>query len=61
MNTSRFSLFLVLSMLMVSVSGCAAIGEIFKGGVYVGVIGVVIVIALVLWLISKMRGGSGPS
>lgn len=36
-------------------SGCEAIGDIFAAGMWVGVIVVVLVIALVLWLIRKMR------
>lgn len=36
-------------------SGCEAIGGVFKAGMWVGVIVVVLVIALVLWLIGKMR------
>jgi len=36
-------------------SSCQAIGDIFKAGMWVGVIVVVLVVALVLWLIGKMR------
>lgn len=36
-------------------SSCEAIGGVFKAGMWVGVIVVVLVIALVLWLIGKMR------
>lgn len=46
-------LFLAGSFLL---SGCEAIGDIFKAGLWVGVIIVVLIIALVLWLIRKMRG-----
>jgi len=38
-----------------SLSSCEAIGGIFKAGMWMGVILVVVVIALVLWLMSKMR------
>ena len=37
-------------------SSCDLIGGIFKAGAYTGIIVVVIVIALVIWLISKFRG-----
>jgi hypothetical protein len=40
---------------MVLLSSCAAIGGIFKAGMWVGVIVVVIIVALVLWLIGKAR------
>lgn len=45
-------LFLAVSFLL---SSCQAIGDIFKAGMWVGVIVVVLIIALVLWLIGKMR------
>jgi hypothetical protein len=45
-------LFLAGSFLL---SSCQAIGDIFKAGMWVGVIVVVLIIALVLWLIGKMR------
>ena len=37
-----------------SLAGCQIAGDIFKAGVWVGVIAVVGVIALVVWLISRM-------
>lgn len=37
----------------VTLAGCQIVGDIFKAGVWVGVIGVVAVIALVIWLISR--------
>lgn len=40
---------------MVLLSSCQALGDVFKAGMWMGVIVVVIVIALVLWLIGKMR------
>jgi hypothetical protein len=38
----------------VTLAGCQIAGDIFKAGVWVGVIAVVAVIALVVWLISRM-------
>jgi hypothetical protein len=38
----------------VTLAGCQIAGDIFKAGVWVGVIAVVGVIALVVWLISRM-------
>jgi hypothetical protein len=55
MNTSRISLFLGLFLLAVSLTGCDAIGSIFKAGAYTGIIAVVLVVILVLWLMRKMR------
>ncbi len=44
---------LLLSIL--SFSSCQAIGDIFKAGVWVGVLVVVGIIALILWLVSRGR------
>lgn len=57
MQSFRPSLFLLLGVLTFSLSSCAAIADIFKAGAYTGIIGVVLIVALVLFLISKMRGG----
>lgn len=45
---------LFLTLLMTS---CDAIGDIFAAGAYAGIIGVVLVIAVLLWLASKFLGG----
>jgi preprotein translocase subunit SecG len=54
-NQVMNKLVFILSILFLtfSLSSCAAIGEIFKAGVWVGVIIVVAVIALILFLISR--------
>jgi len=44
-----------LAATVVLFSSCEAIGDIFKAGIWVGVIVVVAIIALVLWLLGKMR------
>ncbi|HYE55624.1 MAG TPA: hypothetical protein VD996_12300 [Chitinophagaceae bacterium] len=44
-------LFLVLS----SLSSCELIADIFKAGIWVGIILVVAIIILILWLIGKFR------
>ena len=56
MNASRFSLFLFLAVLATSLTGCAAIGDIFKAGAYTGIIAVFIVVALLFFIVNKMRG-----
>lgn len=40
-------------------TSCDAIGGIFKAGAYTGIIGVIVVIAVAIWLISKLFGGGG--
>ncbi|MCW3107158.1 MAG: hypothetical protein JWQ09_1664 [Segetibacter sp.] len=45
----------IFTSAVVLLSSCQVIGDIFKAGVWVGVIVVVVIIALVLWLIGKAR------
>jgi uncharacterized membrane protein YcjF (UPF0283 family) len=37
-----------------TLAGCQIVGDIFKAGVWVGVIAVVAVIALVIWLVTRL-------
>jgi hypothetical protein len=39
-------------------SSCELVGDIFKAGAYTGIIIVVIVVALIIWLVSKFRSRS---
>lgn len=41
-------------MMSLSLSSCEVIGGIFKAGVWTGIIGIVLVVALIIFLISKM-------
>lgn len=59
MRSLRLSLFLLLGILTFSLSSCDAIAGIFKAGAYTGIIGVVLIIALVIFVVSKIRGGGG--
>lgn len=45
----------LLTIFAVTLSSCQAIGDIFKAGIWTGLILVAIVIALVIWLISRFR------
>lgn len=48
----------VLLFLLSTLSSCDLIVGIFKGGMYFGIILVVVVVALVIWLLSRIgRGG----
>lgn len=49
----NISLLLLITGLLFSLSSCKLIGGIFKAGVWVGVLGVVAVVALILFLIRK--------
>jgi len=42
---------LALAPLALSLNGCAVIGDIFKAGVWVGVLAVFVFIALLVWAI----------
>ena len=53
----KYNGILLASLLMVAVtmSSCAAIGDIFKAGMWVGIIIVVAVIALIFWLVGRSK------
>ncbi len=59
MTTSRLSLLFIFATLASTLTGCQVAGDIFKGGLWVGVIGVFLVVLLIWWLVSKMSGGGG--
>jgi len=59
MTTSRLSLLFIFSVLASALTGCSAIGDIFKGGIWVGAIAVFLVVAVIWWLVTKMGGGGG--
>ncbi|GAB3829592.1 hypothetical protein [Hymenobacter jeollabukensis] len=44
---------LLLAVLLLPLTGCEVIGDIFKAGAYTGIIGVIVVIVLLLWLFSR--------
>ncbi len=44
-----------LFVLITTMSSCEAIGGIFKAGVWVGVLVVVLVVGIILWLVGKSR------
>ena len=51
----KISLLLVLVMAIFAMSGCAAIGGIFKAGMATASIGIVILVLVVIWIISMFR------
>lgn len=46
----------ILISLILTLSGCAVIGGIFKTGMGVGVIIAIIVVVIVIFIIRKMKG-----
>lgn len=55
MRKFSFSLVTVMIILMTGLSSCAAIGGIFKAGMWTGVIGIALVVFLVIFLIGRSR------
>jgi hypothetical protein len=39
-----------------TMTGCEAVEGIFKAGVWVGVVGVVVLLGIVAWVVTKMSG-----
>ena len=56
-----FPMAVVALFLTLFLTSCQAIGDIFAAGAWTGIIGVIVVIAIVIWLVSKLFGGRGSS
>ena len=52
----RNSYVIVALFALTLLSGCELVGDIFKAGAYVGIIAVFIVVALIFFIVNKMRG-----
>jgi uncharacterized membrane protein YkvI len=48
-------LFVLLLLSFVVLTGCEVIGDIFKAGVWVGVVLVMLVIGIVVWLVTRSK------
>ncbi|MBE7177708.1 MAG: hypothetical protein INR69_14970 [Mucilaginibacter polytrichastri] len=55
----KIQLFAPLLLIITLLSSCDLIGGIFKAGVWVGVLSVVVVVVLIIWIIVRLFGGSG--
>lgn len=53
----KLSYITLSAFLLTMMTSCEVIGGIFKAGVWVGVLGVGVVIVLIIWIIMKMAGG----
>ena len=49
------SLFLAALAIMVTLTSCELAGGIFKAGAYTAIIGIVLVVILIIWLVSRFR------
>ena len=56
MPTSSVTRVLLLVLLGTSVAGCEVVGGIFKAGVWVGAIGVILVVVLLIFVVAKVKG-----
>jgi hypothetical protein len=54
-SASHLSRILLIVLLAVSAAGCELIGGIFKAGVWVGAIGVLLVVVLLVVIVGKVR------
>ncbi len=55
MNKNHSILFAALFVVLTMMSSCEAIGGIFKAGVWVGILVVVLVVGIIIWVIGKAR------
>ncbi|WP_316830918.1 hypothetical protein [Pedobacter aquatilis] len=49
----------LIAFLCTTLSSCELVEGIFKAGVWSGIIIVVVVVALIIWILSKVFGGKG--
>jgi len=47
---------LLFVMISISLTSCQLVGDIFKAGVWVGILAVAAVIGLIIFLLSKLSG-----
>jgi hypothetical protein len=50
--------FLSLILMMGLLDSCSVVGGIFKAGVWIGVIIVLVVIGFIIWLVTRKSGNS---
>ena len=56
LHTSTLSRLFTLVLLGISTAGCEVIGGIFRAGVWVGAIGVILIVVLLVVIVAKVRG-----
>jgi cytosine/uracil/thiamine/allantoin permease len=54
MTTKRYFPLAIIAFLSTTLASCELVEGIFKAGVWTGVIVVVLVLALIIWLVSKV-------
>ena len=59
MIAKRYFPLALVALLSSTLMSCELVQGIFKAGVWTGIIVVVLVLALVIWLVSRIFGGGG--
>jgi len=54
MNKKLMALLPAILMASLLLSGCQAIGDIFKAGMWTGVIVVILIVAIIIFIVSKL-------
>ncbi len=49
------NLFLIALALATTLTSCELVGDIFKAGAYTAIIGIILVVVLIIWLVSRFR------
>ena len=49
---------MMLALLATTLTSCELAGDLVKGGIWIGVLGVFAVVAIIFWLVTKMGGGN---
>ncbi|QIL42623.1 hypothetical protein G7074_12835 [Pedobacter sp. HDW13] len=57
MNMKKIFPIALIALLCTTLSSCELVEGIFKAGVWSGIIIVVVVVALLIWILSKVFGG----
>jgi len=52
----RYALIAAILTSSLFLTGCAAVGGIFKAGLWTGIIAVVLVVGIIIWIISSLAG-----
>jgi hypothetical protein len=47
----------LIVLAMIALSGCSVVTGIFKAGVFVGILAIVVVVGILIWLFSMFTGG----
>jgi hypothetical protein len=55
MNTYKFSLIIVLLVSAIFIPGCDFIGDIFKAGIWVGIIIVIAIVAVIAFIFKMFK------